>query len=36
MKRSVAAVFLLALLPGLIQAQAKRVEMKIEGYLCGF
>ncbi len=36
MKRSIAAVFLLALLQGLGQAQVKRVEMKIEGYLCGF
>ncbi len=36
MKRLVPAVFLLALLPALSQAQVKRVEMKIEGYLCGF
>lgn len=37
MKRHITGVFLLlALLSGVSQAQVKRVEMKIEGYLCGF
>jgi hypothetical protein len=37
MKRRVTGVFLLlALLSGTSQAQVKRIEMKIEGYLCGF
>lgn len=36
MKRHMAEVFLLlALLSGVSQAQVKRVEMKIDGYLCG-
>lgn len=37
MKRHITSVFLLlALLTGISQAQVKRVEMKIDGYLCGF
>jgi hypothetical protein len=37
MKRYVTGVLLLlALLSGASQAQVKRVEMKIDGYLCGF
>ncbi len=36
MKRHITGVFLLlALLTGVSQAQVKRVEMKIDGYLCG-
>jgi hypothetical protein len=36
MKRHIAGVLLfLTLLPGLSLAQVKRVEMKIDGYLCG-
>lgn len=37
MNRYVTGVFLLlVLLSGVSQAQVKRVEMKIDGYLCGF
>lgn len=37
MKRQVTGVFLLlALLSVASQAQVKRIEMKIDGYLCGF
>lgn len=37
MKQHVTSVLLLlALLTGVSQAQVKRVEMKIDGYLCGF
>jgi hypothetical protein len=37
MKRHVTGVFLLlALLSAAGQAQVKRIEMKIDGYLCGY
>jgi hypothetical protein len=37
MKRHVIGIFLLLVLPpGFAQAQVRRVEMKIDGYLCGY